>query len=143
MVASSNADFRLPDVMRGTAALEGAFPRICRIFGLQRAMLLALTGYTLTATEAKEWGLVYKVVPVSDLVDEAIKMAVLIASMSPDSVIISRLGVREAWRTANVDEATKITLEAFGNKLMSGKNVQEGLLAFREKREPKWVPSKL
>jgi len=143
VIASPNADFRLPDVMRGTAALQGAFPRICRTFGLQRAMLLALTGYTLTAIEAKEWGLVYKVVPSGELVEEAVKMAALIAGMSPDSVIVSRLGIREAWNTASVDEATQISLDAFGHKLFTGQNLQEGLLAFQEKREPKWVPSKL
>jgi len=129
--------------MRGTAALEGAFPRICRTFGLQRAMLLALTGYILTAREAKEWGLVCKVVHSGDLIKDAVKMAALIASMSPDSVIVSRLGIRQAWETAGVDEATQVTLQAFGNKLMSGANVREGLIAFREKREPKWEPSKL
>lgn len=46
VLASPNADFRLPDVLRGTAALAGAFPRLCRTFRLQRANLIALTAYT-------------------------------------------------------------------------------------------------
>ena len=129
--------------MRGTAALMGAFPRICRTFGLQRAMLLALTGYTLTASEAKEWGLVYKVVTSGELINEAVNTAALIAGMSPDSIIVSRLGIREAWKTADVDQTTQNTSEAFAHKLMSGENIREGLLAFREKRDPKWLPSKL
>jgi enoyl-CoA hydratase/carnithine racemase len=143
VLASPNANFRLPDIARGTAAMMGAFPRICRNFGLQRANLLALTGYTLRAEEAKEWGLVQKVVESRKLLEEAVKLAALMASMSPDSVIVSRAGVREAWETASVEKATQLTAAAYAEKLMLGKNVREGLMAFKEKREPKWVASKL
>lgn len=121
----------------------GAFPRACRTFGLQRAMLLVLTAHTLQAKEAMEWGLVQKVVPSEDLVAEAVKMAVLIAGMSPDSVIVSRLGVRQAWETGSVDRATQITKETYGDHIMSGENLREGLQAFKERKKPKWVPSKL
>jgi enoyl-CoA hydratase/carnithine racemase len=143
VIASPNANFRLPDVLRGTAALMGAFPRMCRTFGLQRATLLALTAYTLSAEEAKTWGLVQKVVPVENLIREAVNMAALIASMSPDSVIVSRAGIRQAWETSSVERSTQLTSDAYATKLMGGDNIREGLLAFREKREPKWVPSKL
>ncbi|KAL3427346.1 carnitinyl-CoA dehydratase [Phlyctema vagabunda] len=143
VLASPAANFRLPDVLRGTAAMAGAFPRICRNFGLQRAMLLALTGYTLRAEEAVQWGLVQRVVPQEELIEKAVEMASLIASMSPDSVIVSRAGVREAWETASVDRAVQLTHEQYGEKLMAGENVLEGMRAFKEKRLPKWVPSKL
>ena len=143
VIASPNANFRLPDVMRGTAALMGAFPRMCRTFGLQRATLLALTSYSLSAKEASDWGLVQKVVPIENLVREAVKMAALIARMSPDSVIVSRAGIRQAWETGSVERSTQLTSDAYAAKLMSGDNIREGLLAFREKREPKWLPSKL
>ncbi|TAQ86968.1 hypothetical protein B7494_g4703 [Chlorociboria aeruginascens] len=143
VVASHNATFRLPDVLRGTAALMGAFPRICRTFGLQRANLLALTAYTLRAEEAREWGLVMFVVPLEELVAKAVEVAKGIASMSPDSVVVSRSGVREAWETASVERATQLTHDRFGEKLMGGENVKEGLMAFAEKREPKWIASKL
>lgn len=143
VLASPNADFRLPDVLRGTAALEGAFPRLCRTFGLQRANLIALTAYTLSAQEALQWGLVQQIVPPGDLLAEAVKMAGLIAGMSPDSVIVSRAGVREAWEVASVERGTQVTAEMYAERLMGGENVKEGLLAFREKRKPRWVPSKL
>jgi len=143
VIASPNANFRLPDVLRGTAALEGAFPRIVRNFGLQRAMLLALTGYVLSAKEAKEWGFVLKVVEGGKLVEEALNLARLVASMSPDSVVVSRSGVREGWEGESVEEAVRKTAEVYAEKLMSGENLKEGLRAFRERREPKWVPSKL
>ncbi|RDL40018.1 Uncharacterized protein BP5553_04358 [Venustampulla echinocandica] len=143
VLASRNATFRLPDVMRGTAALEGAFPRICRTFGLQRAMLLALTAYTLGAVEAKEWGLVAQVVGEEDVVREAVKMANLMAGFSPDSLIVSRAGVRQAWETASVDQSTSIISEKYAKALMSGENALEGMKAFKEKRAPKWTGSKL
>ncbi|EEH07298.1 enoyl-CoA hydratase [Histoplasma capsulatum G186AR] len=143
VIASENADFRLPDVLRGTAAMAGAFPRLCRTFGLQRAMWLGLTAHTLTAQEALQWGLVQKIVPIDDLIKEAVDVAKLIASMSPDSVIVTRAGIRQAWETSSIEHATFLTGETYAAKLMSGENAREGMLAFKEKRPPKWVPSKL
>ena len=88
VLAASHASFRLPDVMRGTAAMAGAFPRLVKTLGMQRASLLALTGYEVSAREACDWGLVAKVVQADKLVEEALTMGELIASMSPDSVIV-------------------------------------------------------
>ncbi|QSS64322.1 enoyl-CoA hydratase, partial [Histoplasma capsulatum] len=73
VIASENADFRLPDVLRGTAAMAGAFSRL-----------------------SLQWGLVQKIVPIDDLIKEAVDVAKLIASMSPDSVIVTRAGIRQA-----------------------------------------------
>jgi enoyl-CoA hydratase/carnithine racemase len=129
--------------MRGTAAIEGSFPRMYASFGLQRATLLALSAYTLKAEEAVQWGLVQKIVESEELVSEAVRMASLIAGMSPDSVVVSRSGIRQAMETASVERATQLTAEMFAERLMNGENVQEGMRAFQEKREPKWVPSKL
>lgn len=143
VLASPNANFRLPDVMRGTAAIEGSFPRMYASFGLQRAMQLALTAYTLKAEEAMSWGLVQKIVPNEELLGEAVKMASLIVGMSPDSVIVSRMGIRQAMETASVERTTQLNAEMFADRLMHGENVKEGMLAFQQKREPKWVPSKL
>ena len=84
-----------------------------------------------------------KIVPIEELVAEAVEMAKLIASMSPDSVIVSRAGVRQAWETSSVDHATFVTRETYARKLVSGKNIMEGMSAFAEKRKPKWVPSTL
>jgi enoyl-CoA hydratase/carnithine racemase len=143
VIASPNASFRLPDVLRGTAALSGAFPRLCRTFGLQRANWVALTAYTLGAEEAREWGLVQKVVPHEALIKEAVEIGKTIAGMSPDSIMVSRTGIREAWETGSVEHATNLTFRAFAHRLMGGENAKEGMRAFAEKRQPKWVPPKL
>ncbi|KAH7355252.1 putative carnitinyl-CoA dehydratase [Rhexocercosporidium sp. MPI-PUGE-AT-0058] len=133
VLASRTADFRLPDVLRGTAALEGALPRLVRNFGLQRAMQLALTGYVLKAEEAKEWGLVVSVVEGSELVGEAVRLGGLVAGMSPDSVLVR----------GSMEDAVRCTAERYAEELMAGENLREGLRAFGERRTPRWVGSKL
>lgn len=63
--------------------------------------------------------------------------------MSPDSVVVSRLGIRQAMETPSVERATQLNAEMFAERLMNGENAKEGLRTFQEKRAPKWVPSKL
>lgn len=143
VLASPNATFCLPDVKRGTAALQGAFPRLVRTLGMQRASVVGLTGHVVHAQEAREWGLVFKVCEKGRVVEEAVEMAGSIASFSPDSVIVTRAGLREAWETASVERAVQITESRWGEALMGGENVKEGMRAFAEKRMPNWRSSKL
>ncbi|KAK4936920.1 hypothetical protein LTR10_022298 [Elasticomyces elasticus] len=140
--ASPNADFRLPEVQRGVSALAGALPRCMMLFGNHRTMDLALTGRLLTVQEAVVWGLVKEIVPQEKLLSRAISYAREIASLSPDSVIISRLGAREAWETG-VSRATMRGQELYAEAMLRSVNAAEGLAAYREKREPRWLPSYL
>ena len=112
------------------------------LFGNQRTMDLALTARQLTAKEACDWGLVKEIVPVEQLVERAVACAETIASMSPDSIIISRLAAREAWE-AGVTRATMRGQEMFEQGMNVSKNAAEGLAAYREKRKPNWLPSYL
>ncbi|GAW24190.1 hypothetical protein EKO27_g4356 [Xylaria grammica] len=140
--ASPNADFRLPEVLRGVSALAGALPRCMVLFGNHRTMDLVLTGRTLTLKEAVEWGLVKEVVPQEKLLERAIDYADEIAALCPDSVIISRLAAREAWETG-ISRATMRGQELWAENMLKSKNAAEGLAAYREKRKPKWYPSHL
>ncbi|KAI0466044.1 carnitinyl-CoA dehydratase [Xylaria cf. heliscus] len=140
--ASPNADFRLPEVLRGVSALAGALPRCMVLFGNHRTMDLVLTGRTLTLKEAVEWGLVKEVVPQEKLLERAIDYADEIAGLCPDSVIISRLAAREAWETG-ISRATMRGQELWAENMLKSKNAAEGLAAYREKRTPKWYPSHL
>jgi enoyl-CoA hydratase/carnithine racemase len=140
--ASPNTTFRLPEVLRGVSALAGALPRCMLLFGNQRTMDLVLTGRVLPVEEAERWGLVKEIVPQSQLLKRAIEYAAEIASLSPDSVIISRLAAREAWETG-VSRATMRGQELWAEAMLRSKNATEGLVAYREKREPKWLPSYL
>ncbi|KAJ3577892.1 hypothetical protein NPX13_g2674 [Xylaria arbuscula] len=140
--ASPNADFRLPEVLRGVSALAGALPRCMVLFGNHRTMDLVLTGRTLSLKEAVEWGLVKEVVPQEKLLERAIDYADEIAALCPDSVIISRLAAREAWETG-ISRATMRGQELWAENMLKSKNAAEGLAAYREKRKPKWYPSHL
>lgn len=138
--ASPNATFRLPEVLRGVSALAGALPRAMLLFGNHRTMDLVLTGRQLDAEEAVQWGLVKEIVPQEKLVERALDYASEIARLSPDSVIISRLGAREVWETG-VSRATTRGQELWAEAMLRSKNASEGLEAYKQKREPKWFPS--
>ncbi|CRK29803.1 hypothetical protein BN1723_014530 [Verticillium longisporum] len=140
--ASPNATFRLPEVLRGVSALAGALPRAMILFGNHRTMDLILTGRQMSVEEAERWGLVKEIVPQGNLLSRALNYAEEIASLSPDSVIISRLAAREVWETG-VSRATMRGQELWADKMLRGPNADEGLNAYKEKRQPKWVPSHL
>jgi enoyl-CoA hydratase/carnithine racemase len=143
IIAADSATFGLPEVKRGVAPFAGALPRLIRTVGLQRASEFALTGRTLSAQEAEKWGLVNKIVPQAQVVEEAVKYATMIAENSPDSVICARSMLRQGWETASVDRAAEVSLEGPWAELQKGENIREGLAAFAEKRKPRWRPSRL
>jgi enoyl-CoA hydratase/carnithine racemase len=151
VIASEDATFALPEVKRGVIALAGALTRLVRTVGRQRGMEMALTGRTLSAQEAEKWGLVNRVVssaragegPDSEVVKEAIRMAEMIAENSPDSVIVSREGIKLGWEGVGAEEGTRILEREWYPRMDRGENMKEGVRAFVEKRRPKWVPSKL
>ena len=140
--ASPNSTFALPEVLRGVSTLAGALPRAMLLFGNHRAMDLILTGRRMSVEEALDWGLVKEIIPQEKLLDRAIAYAVEIAEKSPDSVIISRLAAREAWETG-VSRATMRGQELWSEAMLRSKNAAEGLTAYREGRDPKWLPSYL
>jgi enoyl-CoA hydratase/carnithine racemase len=90
-----------------------------------------------------EWGVVNRVVPKEEVVNEAVKLAEAIAKNSPDAIICTRAGLRQGWETAAVERAVEVTLETQFAELQKGENILEGLAAFSEKREPRWKGSRL
>ncbi|KAF8253053.1 ClpP/crotonase [Wilcoxina mikolae CBS 423.85] len=143
IIAHADSTFSLPETSRGVVAIAGALPRITMLLGLQRASELALTGRVLTAREAREWGLVNEVVEEGSVVDAALRWADKILRQSPDSVIVSRAGLRAAFGTDGVDAGMKKVEEGIWQELQAGENIREGLKAFVEKRDVQWVNSKL
>ncbi|KAK0847089.1 hypothetical protein LTS02_014607 [Friedmanniomyces endolithicus] len=145
VVASSSATFALPEVKRGVVAFAGALPRIVRTIGKQRAMEMALTGRTVSALEAREWGLVNKVVGdmEGEVVEAAVEYARMIAENSPDAVIVSREGIKMGWEGMGAEDATRLANDVWFSRLQAGENIKEGVRAFVEKRKPKWKAAKL
>ena len=144
VVASPTASFGLPEASRGLYALAGGLPRIMHICGLQIASEIAMTGRKLSAEDALRLNLVNKVSKTQDsVVPEAVEMAKLVAGLSPDAIICTRSGLREAWETGSVERAVTLTEQRYSAALKSGANLQIGLEAFAQKKQPKWVPAKL
>lgn len=152
VVAAKAARFALPEAKRGVVAMAGSLPRLARTIGRPRAMELALTGKTITAIEAKEWGLINAVtddgptdceVLERPVVKAALDYASSIVDNSPDSVIISRAGIVAGWEDGSAENASRLLSETWEPSLNEGKNLQEGVRAFAEKRAPQWVDSKL
>ena len=147
VLASPRAMFGLPEVKVGVVAIAGALPRLARIVGRQRAMEVALTGRQVSAEEARRWGLVNLVTEGEDLdggvVKTAVQWALVLAGNSPDSIIASKAGVEEGWKSGSVENGTERLLKGLYARMAGGENMKEGIRAFVEKRQPKWVDSKL
>ena len=135
IVAAEDAKFGLPEVKRGLFAAGGGMFLPARV-PLAIALELAMTGDPIDAAEAKRLGLVNRVVPADQVVDEAVALAERIAANGP-------LGVRatkKLMRMAAVEPAAdvwKLHSELQG-KVFSSEDAKEGATAFVEKRTPVW-----
>jgi len=128
VVASPTAQFGLPEAGVGIYAAAGGLPRVVRNCGLQIGSEIALTGRRLTAQEALGFHLINKVSKTPESVlEETVELASKIASLSPDSVIVTRHGLREAWETGSVERATQRTSERYDRLLFEGDNAKIGI----------------
>lgn len=144
LVASPKATFGLPEVSRGLYAAAGGLSRLTRIAGPVVAAEIAMSGRTLSAPEAAQYGIINRVSKSHEsCVPEAVELASRVASFSPDAVLITRHGIKEALETASVERASQNTEGRYGEGLRRGENIRIGLMAFAMKQKPQWVPSKL
>ncbi|KAG8793520.1 hypothetical protein FRC12_002480 [Ceratobasidium sp. 428] len=145
VVASRDAKLALPEVKRGVVAAAGGIPRLQRIAGHQLASELLLTGRTITAEEAHtRYRFVTRVVPPSQVLSTAIELANEIVANSPDAVWSTKKALLEGQQYASLEEAViKHNLSEESKSVYQGDNIREGLLAFNEKRKPKWTNPKL
>lgn len=144
VVASPTAKFGLTEVTRGLFAGAGGLSRLVRIVGMPLASELALTGRHMSAQEAKSIGAINRIASSQEsVVDEAVELAALIASQSPDAVIVTRAGLRESWEVASAEKASQNTSERYQRALMTAENTKIGLMAFAQKKKPQWIGSKL
>ena len=152
VVAAQSARFSLPEAKRGVVAMAGSLPRLARTIGRPRATELALTGKSITAADAREWGLINAVTDDASadcavlerpVVKAALDYAASIVNNSPDSVIISRAGIVAGWEDGSAENASRLLSENWEAALNDGENLHEGIKAFAEKREPRWIDSKL
>lgn len=151
VLASPGAVFALPEVKRGVVALAGALPRLARAIGRVRAMEMALTGRNVGVEEAKAWGLCNAVSRKDGdglgveggVVQLAVQWAEEIGKYSPDSVIVGKEGVELGWEGIGVEEGSQRLIDGLWKKMEGDENMMEGIRAFVEKRNARWVDSKL
>lgn len=136
VVAAEHAVFGIPEVKRGLVAAGGGLIRLQRLIPRNVALELALTGEPITARRGLELGLVNRVVPADQLLEEAVALAELICRNAPLAVRASKEVMRRA-RDLTEDDAWRMNAEMTA-PIFTSKDAIEGALAFAEKREPTW-----
>ena len=135
-IAGDNAQFGQPEVLIGTVPGAGGSQRLTRAVGKSKAMEWVLTGERFNAIEAEKAGLVSRVVASDKLVDEAIKLAEEIASLSSPVIQIAKECVNRSYETT-LNEGLLFELRQF-HSTWGLKDRSEGMRAFSEKRTPDW-----
>ncbi|GBF26269.1 putative enoyl-CoA hydratase echA8 [bacterium MnTg02] len=97
-------------------------------------MEMCLTGRTMDAEEAERAGLVSRIVPANDLIDEVMKTADKIADFSRPAVMLAKEAINRAYETT-LAEGGRFERRLFYS-LFATEDQKEGMQAFTEKRSP-------
>jgi len=136
IIAADNAKFGQPEIKLGVIPGIGGTQRLTHAVGKARAMDLILTGRMMDAAEAERAGLVARVVPAASLMDEAMKVADTIATMSLPSVLAAKEAVNRTFESG-LAEGVIFERRIF-HSLFATEDQTEGMKAFVEKRKPAW-----
>jgi enoyl-CoA hydratase len=136
IIAADNAKFGQPEIKLGVIPGIGGTQRLTRAVGKAKAMDLILTGRMMDAAEAERAGLVARIVPLAQLMDEAMKVAETIAAMSLPSVLAAKEAINRAFETS-LAEGVRFERRIF-HSLFATEDQKEGMSAFIEKRPPKF-----
>ena len=134
IIAADNAKFGQPEITIGTIPGAGGTQRLTRFVGKSKAMEMCLTGRMMDAEEAERSGLVSRVVPLSELMDEALKVASRIGELSRPSVLMAKESVNKAYEMT-LSEGVKFERRLF-HSTFATEDQKEGMAAFSEKRKP-------
>ncbi|WP_333619549.1 enoyl-CoA hydratase-related protein [Dietzia sp.] len=136
ILAAENAKFGQPEINLGVIPGMGGSQRLTRAIGQYKAMDLILTGRMMGAEEAERAGLVSRIVPTAELLEEAKKTAATIASKSDYSTKVAKLVTRRALETT-LEQGLEFEKANF-YAMFGTPDQNEGMAAFVDKREPKW-----
>jgi cyclohexa-1,5-dienecarbonyl-CoA hydratase len=139
------------DVAYTTASAQWGFPEIrlgcyppvactalCALVGQKRAAELILTGRTISGVDAAEMGLANRVVPDDELAAAVEQTVRELRTLSPAALAVTKKAVY-AWDSMHFDKGLARAEKIYLEELMKTADAQEGIRAFMEKREPKWV----
>jgi enoyl-CoA hydratase len=137
IVAAEDAVFGLPEVKRGLVAGGGGLLRLPRRIPYAVALELALTGDSMSASDARRYGLVNAVTPSGGALEGALALAARITPNGPLAVAATRQIVAQAsdWTMAD----GWIEQEKIYTPVFASADAQEGARAFAEKRPPVWT----
>jgi enoyl-CoA hydratase len=137
--AADTAKFGQPEIRLGVMPGAGGTQRLTRFVGKSKAMEMCLTGRMMDAAEAERSGLVSRVVPAADLLDEAMKTAAAIADMSLPIAMMTKESVNRAYETS-LAEGIRFERRVF-QAMFATADQKEGMAAFVEKRKPSFRKS--
>lgn len=133
IVASENARFGQPEILIGVMPGAGGTQRLARVLGKYRTMEIVLTGAQVTAQEMAALGLVNRVVPAGEHLNEAKKLAQTVAAQAPIATQLAKEAVLAAFETS-LEEGLEIERKNFF-LLFATEDMREGMRAFIEKRK--------
>ena len=133
IIASENARFGQPEILLGIIPGAGGTQRLARTLGKYRAMEIVLTGAQMSAQEMANLGLVNRVVPKGEHLNEAMKLAQTVAAQPPIAVRLAKESVLAAFETS-LEEGLALERKNFF-LLFATEDRHEGMQAFIEKRK--------
>jgi enoyl-CoA hydratase len=134
ILAADNAKFGQPEITLGVMPGMGGSQRLARFVGKSKAMDMCLTGRMMDAEEAERCGLVSRIVPAADLLDEAVRTAEKIAGFSLPATMMVKEAVNRAYETT-LAEGLRFERRVF-HSMFALADQKEGMAAFIEKRKP-------
>jgi enoyl-CoA hydratase len=132
ILAADNARFGQPEIRLGVMPGAGATQRLTRAVGKSKAMELCLTGRMMEAEEAERCGLVGRIVPADDLMEEARALATTIAAMPRAAAMMTKEAINAAFETP-LSQGIQFERRLF-QSLFATDDQKEGMKAYVEKR---------
>ncbi len=136
IIAAENAEFGQPEIMLGTIPGAGGTQRLPRFIGKSKAMDMVLTGRRMKADEAERCGLVSRVVPLANLMADAIATAETIAGMSLPATMVAKEAVNRAFETT-LAEGVRFERRTF-HATFAFEDRAAGMAAFADKGKATW-----
>lgn len=134
--AGDKAKFGQPEIAIGTIPGAGGTQRLTKLVGKSRAMEIVLSGNPINAQEAEKWGLVSRVFPADQVVNEAIKLGERISEHSQLIVRMAKDSVSSSFETP-LSEGLRNEKRLF-HATFSTNDQKEGMNAFASKRKPEF-----
>lgn len=137
LIASDTAVFGQPEIKLGVIPGIGGSQRLTRAVGKAKAMEMVLTGRNMKVDEAERAGLVSRIVPAADLLDDAIATATTIAEMSLPIAMMAKDAVNRSFESS-LSEGVRFERRLF-HSTFATEDQKEGMSAFIDKRKASFV----